>query len=109
MAILIGYAILAISRIFHLNDKPPVLNWRSAVWLPPYLIGMGIIVYVSTFGPGGWLHLWWDMLVVAVFSMIIYFWAMQVGLPAEQIEEMISEVVLPEEEGLAAPEHTEGR
>ncbi|GAB3781694.1 APC family permease [Nocardioides ungokensis] len=109
VAILIGYAILAISRIFHLNDKPPVLNWRSAVWLPPYLIGMGIIVYVSTFGPGGWLHLWWDMLVVAVFSMIIYFWAMQVGLPAEQIEEMISEVVLPEEEGLAAPEHTEGR
>jgi len=101
VAILIGYAILAISRIFHLNDKPPVLNWHAAVWLPPYLIGMGIIVYLSTFGPQGWIPLWWDMAVVGAFSLVIYFWAMQVGLPREQIETMISEVVLPEEEGLA--------
>ena len=101
IAILIGYAILAISRIFHLNDKPPVLNWHAAVWLPPYLIGMGVIVYSSTFGPQGWIPLWWDMVVVGAFSLVIYFWAMQVGLASEQIETMISEVVLPEEEGLA--------
>jgi amino acid transporter len=101
IAILIGYVILAASRIFHLNDKPPVLNWHAAVWLPPYLIGMGIIVYLSTFGPQGWIPLWWDMLVVGAFSTVIYFWAMQVGLSSEQIETMISEVVLPEEEGLA--------
>jgi amino acid transporter len=109
VAILLGYAILAVSRIFHLNDKPPLLNWRAAVWLPPYLIGMGIIVYLSTFGPQGWIPLWWDMVVVGAFSLVIYFWAMQVGLPSEDIEAMISQVVLPEEEGLGAPEAVEGR
>ena len=109
VAILLGYAILAISRIFHLNDKPPVLNWKAAMWLPPYLLGMGAIVYMSTFGPKGWIPLWWDMAVVAGFSLVIYFWAMQVALSSEQIEAMISEVVLPEEEGLGAPEPAEGR
>jgi len=38
--------------------------------------------------------------VVAAFSLVIYYWALQVALSREQIEEMINEVVLPEEEGL---------
>jgi amino acid transporter len=100
VAILLGYVILIVSRVFHLNDKPPVLNWRAAQWLPPYLIGMGVIVYLSTFGPQGAIPLWWDIVVVAAFSLVIYYWALQVALSREQIEAMINEVVLPEEEGL---------
>jgi amino acid transporter len=103
IAILIGYAILAISRIFHLNDKPTHLNWRAASWLPVYLVGMGVIVYVSDFGPVGALGDIAGILVVAVFSVVIYFWAMAVSLSAEEIEEMVNEVVLPEEEGLEMP------
>jgi amino acid transporter len=107
IAILIGYAILGLSRAFNLNDKSPHLHWRSASWLPAYLVGMGIIVYVSNFGPldGPWFGDWVGMLVVAVFSTAIYFWAMQVALPSEEIEEMVNEVVLPEEEGLEMPSH----
>jgi amino acid transporter len=102
VAILLGYVILIANRIFHWNDKPPVLNWRAASWLPPYLIGMGVIVYLSTFGPAGVIPLWWDIVTVAAFSLVIYYWAMQVALSTEQIEEMVNEVVLPEEEGLGA-------
>jgi amino acid transporter len=107
IAILIGYVILAISRIFHLNDHPTHLNWRAASWLPVYLVGIGVIVYVSNFGPlksplfgdlGG-------IAVVAAFSLVIYFWAMAVSLSSEEIEEMVSEVVVPEEEGLEMPAH----
>ena len=36
------------------------------------------------------------MLVVAVFSLAIYFWAMRVALPAEKIEQTISESVVEE-------------
>ena len=51
IAILIGYAILAANLIFNLNDKPVHLNLRGAAWLPVYLVGMGVITYVSSFGP----------------------------------------------------------
>jgi amino acid transporter len=94
IAILIGYAILAANRVLKLNPTAPLLDLRAAVWLPVYLVGMGAIVYLSDFGPlkHPWFPLWWDMLVVAAFSLVIYFWALRVALPAAQIERMIEGV-----------------
>jgi hypothetical protein len=77
---------------------------------------MGAIVYLSDFGPTtsqffgtlgptpNWFPLWWDIVAVAVFSLVIYYWAIAVALSTERIEEMIGEVVLPEEEGIVTPE-----
>jgi hypothetical protein len=42
----------------------------------------------------------WDILVVAAFSLVIYFWAIAVALPAEQIQGMVNQVVVPEEADL---------
>jgi amino acid transporter len=106
VAILIGYVILAVTRVFNWNPRSPQLDLRAASWLPVYLVGMGAIVYLSDFGPmaNPVFPLWWDMVAVAIFSAIIYFWAMAVALPTERIEEMIGDVVLPEEEDMAANE-----
>jgi amino acid transporter len=102
VAILIGYVILGANRIFSLNPVTPVLDWKAASWLPVYLVGMGAIVYLSDFGPlkSPIFPLWWDIGVTAAFSLVIFAWAMRVALPTERIDEMIGEVVLPEEEGL---------
>jgi amino acid transporter len=104
IAILIGYAILAANRVFHLNPTQPVLDWRAASWLPVYLVGMGLIVYLSDFGPlkNPVFPLWWDMLAVAVFSVLVYFWAQRVALPAERIEQTIAESSLQESDALEA-------
>jgi amino acid transporter len=107
IAILIGYVILGISRVFNLNDKSPHLHWRSASWLPAYIVGMGIITYISSFGPmkSPILGDYTSIVATVIFSVAIYYWAMQVALPTEEIEEMVNEVVLPEEEGLEMPAH----
>ncbi|MEU9214614.1 APC family permease [Streptomyces sp. NPDC048415] len=99
VAILIGYVILVANRVFKMNPITPQLDLRAAQWLPVYLIGMGLIVYASDFGPlkHPWFPLWWDMLAVGVFSLAIYYWAMAVALPTEQIQRMVDEVVVPEE------------
>ncbi|MFF4185223.1 APC family permease [Streptomyces sp. NPDC001691] len=99
VAILIGYVILIANRVFKMNPITPQLDLRAAQWLPVYLIGMGLIVYASDFGPlkHPWFPLWWDMAVVAVFSLVIYYWALAVALPSEKIQQMIDQVVVPEE------------
>ncbi|MGZ6829251.1 MAG: APC family permease [Nocardioidaceae bacterium] len=100
VSILIGYGILIANAVFDLNPVKPVYDWKAALWLPPYLVGMGLIVYLSDFGPlkSPIIGLWWDILVVAAFSLVIYFWALSVALPTAQMEEAINAVVVPEEE-----------
>ena len=53
---------------------------------------MGLIVYLSDFGPlsNPVFPLWWDMLAATVFSLAIYYWAGAVALPTERIERMIA-------------------
>ena len=81
--------------LFKLNPTTPLLDVRAAGWLPVYPVGMGLIVYLSDYGPRKhpWFPLWWDMVAVAVFSLLIYLWAMRVALPREKIERLIDEGV----------------
>jgi amino acid transporter len=106
VAIGIGYVILVVTRLFGLNSESPQLDLRAASWLPFYLVGMGAIVYLSDFGPltNPIFPLWWDIVAVGIFSAVIYYWALAVALPTERIEQMIGDVVLPEEEDSAASE-----
>jgi hypothetical protein len=62
-------------------------------------VGLGLIVYLSDFGPLAHpvFTLWWDMLAVAVFSLAIYAWAMRVALPAAKIERLIRNGALSEQ------------
>src|SRR5205823_3151634 len=87
IAILIGYVLLSANRLLRLNPTTPELDLKAAQWLPVYLIGMGLIVYLSDFGPLAhpWFPLWWDMLAVVVFSLVIYYWARTVALPTDKI------------------------
>jgi amino acid transporter len=105
VAILLGYVILGLTRLFHLNTHNPVMQWRAAVWLPVYLVGLGLIDYLSPYGPlkDPVIPLWWDIATVAVFSLLIYYWAMAVALPSAEIERMVNEVVPDEEEALGPP------
>ena len=96
VAIIIGYALIGIGMALD-KDRPP-LHWKAASWLPVYLIGMGIISWqgqyageTSTAAPlnTGHIPFWWDMLVVAGFSLVIYFWAQASRLSREEMLELV--------------------
>ncbi|MEU6350781.1 APC family permease [Streptomyces sp. NPDC047072] len=93
-----GYAWYAVSK--GLPDAPR-LDWKAAQWLPVYLVGMGVISWQGGFGGGrGNIGLWWDILLIAVFSLVIYYWARATASPAEEIERSIDEIVVTD-----APAH----
>ncbi|MFF9405555.1 APC family permease [Streptomyces anandii] len=92
-----GYALYAKSK--GLPDAPR-LDWKAAQWLPGYLLGMGLISWQGGFGGQGHIALWWDMLVVAAFSLVIYYWAKATASAPEEIERSIEEVVVTD-----APAH----
>ncbi|MBO0805388.1 MAG: APC family permease [Nocardiopsaceae bacterium] len=97
--IVIGYVIIGGFMIFD-KQRPPLnaKNWKAASWLPVYLIGMGIISWQGQYDGGAVLPpvntnrigLGWDLLIIAAFSLVIYFWAMAVRLPREEMLALVA-------------------
>ena len=96
IVLIIGYVLIGISMAF--DPQRPPLDWKSAVWLPAWLIGMGIISWQGQYSgapssdkhplpPTNTFHIafWWDILVVAAFSLAIYYWAMYTRLPRDEM------------------------
>jgi amino acid transporter len=110
IVLVIGYVLIGISMAF--DPQRPPLDWKSAVWLPAWLIGMGLISWQGQYSGGGvaapvntgHIGFWWDMLIVAGFSLAIYYWAMYTRLPREEtlllVNRQSGEQELPE-----APRH----
>ena len=94
VVLVIGYILIGISMATD-KQRPP-LDWKSAIWLPAWLIGMGIISWQGQYSGSGDAHplpptntghigFWWDMLIVAAFSVVIYYWAMRTKLPRDEM------------------------
>lgn len=106
VAILIGFVLLGVSFATSSAERRPSLDWPSAVWLWPYLIGLALISYLSSFdihtpssvpyigidGPRNDLKFGWDMLVMALFSVAIYVLAIRFRLPDHCVEEYVGDL-----------------
>jgi amino acid transporter len=81
LAISLGF-IFFIYRYFRDKKTNWQGHWQNAWWLFAYLIGMGIISYLGSFGGGSnILHFGIDFGVIAVFSAIIFIWAVNSAKP----------------------------
>ncbi|MFC5911512.1 APC family permease [Streptacidiphilus monticola] len=102
VAIVIGYAFLGGYAAYAIaKGKPnaPRMDWKAAQWLPVYLVGLGVISYLGGFGGDGTIPLWWDMGLIAVFSLVVYYWAVAVSLRGADIERNIEDVEVVDEGG----------
>jgi len=103
LAIVLGYVLLGgYAWWANATNQPdaPRMDFKAAQWLPVYLLGMGVISAEGGFGGAGNIGLWWDILIIAVFSLGIYYWARATSSKREDIERSIEEVVVTD-----APAH----
>jgi magnesium-transporting ATPase (P-type) len=114
IAIVVGYVLIGIFMYF--DPQRPPLDWRSAQWLPVYLIGMGIISWQGQFSGQSSktplaptntnnLPFWWDMLVVAAFSLAIFYWAQATKLRRAEMLNLVERQSAPEPDMPQVPRH----
>jgi amino acid transporter len=65
---------------------------RSAIWIGPWILGSVIIGALGRYGVGSrsLLPNWIDLLVVIVFSLVIFYWAVSLAMPQSKVAEAVA-------------------
>ena len=102
--IIFGFVVFFVYQSVAPPSRKLRLHWLPASWIPPWLIGIGIISYLGQFPTSkpssGWpfgitllakqdIPFWIDLLVVAAFSLVIYYWAARVAMPREYVAQAV--------------------
>lgn len=109
LAVLAGFVLLALSYLTKANPRRPRIQWRPALWIGPWLGGMALISWLGQFDGRGVIPFWVDIVVVAVFSLVIFVVASRVALTPEQVAAFVAEeeheagLNLPPEQERPAP------
>lgn len=104
VAVIVGVVLLLIGMVTRPASDRPKLDWANGYWIAPWLIGVLVISYFSSFQAGsgtdgipgtrlvggtGSLHFGIDMIVTAVWSLVIYYIAVPVRLTKEKAQQYI--------------------
>jgi hypothetical protein len=78
---------LLFSKYVPTKDVSLAQQIKSSWWLIVYYVMMLIISYIGSFGGGkGILSNPWDLIIIAIGALAIYFWAKYSGLPKAIID-----------------------
>ena len=93
-----------------LKETHGALRLRSAMWIGPWMLGLTLISLWGNYGSDGDGHksaifpgTQWDIIVVAAFALVIFYWAVSLALPSEVVQATIEEdtAKVEEQEALA--------
>jgi amino acid transporter len=92
-AIILGHLVFALTRALTRHARPEPLNWRGAVWIWPWLVGMAVIGLAGRYGRGarGWLPNWVDLLVVIGFALAIFALAIRTSMSSAYVTRAVAE------------------
>ena len=79
----LGYIFLWFYSKF--SRKIDDFSLQQAIWLFPYLVGLGVLSYVGDYGGRHWMSFGIDMVVVALFSLVIFVVAVYCGVSRGQL------------------------
>jgi amino acid transporter len=110
--IAVGFLIFGVYQALIPAERRSILDWRAAQWIIPWLAGLGVIswqgqytsspnkVFGITLNPT--LHIggatptgigkWLDLIIIAVFSLAIYYWAVHVAMSTDKVQAAVADV-----------------
>jgi amino acid transporter len=110
--IVVGFAIFGTYQAFIPAARRSIIDWKAAQWILPWLLGLGIIswqgqytsspdkVFGITLQPtlniGGahphGISEWYDLIIIAVFALAIFYWAVNVAMSHEKVQAAVADV-----------------
>lgn len=75
MALGLGVIVFIIAYFRMDRSAKANMGFRSLIWLLPYFLGLILISYLGAFGGKQLFNFGWDFLVIAIFSIVIFYLA----------------------------------
>ena len=66
------------------------IDWRASSWIWPWLIGITLISLLGEYGGHNVLPNWIDLLVVIAFSLAVFYYAVNVAMAPERVQEAVA-------------------
>ena len=113
--IVVGFVIFGIYQAAIPAGRRTAIEWRSAYWIVPWLAGLGIIswqgqytssvrtVFGLTLNPTMNIGQWWDLGLIAIFSLAIFYAATRSGMPSPKVLQAVEDVEAEASAELATP------
>jgi len=111
----VGFVAFGIYQVSLPAERRTIIDWRAAQWIIPWLIGIAIIswqgrytstpdtVFGITLKPTLRIPNWWDLAVIAAFSLLIYYWAVAVSMARDKVHAAVEDVEAEASVELTAP------
>lgn len=89
--ILIGFALYVLHHYLIAHKSTAEFEWGHIAWLGAWFGGMWILSWFSDIDGGiGILGFWWEVLVVAIWSLIVIELAKRAAVPAEETAQLMA-------------------
>jgi amino acid transporter len=92
VAIFIGRVLFEVTLALTKVEDRPEIDWRASSWIWPWLGGSLIIGWFGQYGAWGNLKIigeGWDALVVTLFSLVIFYFAVSVAMASEKVAAVV--------------------
>ena len=91
VALLAGAMVFVVAKIRE-GASFRELDLRNALWLVPYILGLGALSYYGDFSGGqGLIPFGWDILAATILSIAVFYCASWCRLPGEKTKERVEE------------------
>ena len=88
VAMVLGALLMFLGRARLPEPLRETLQWKAVAWVPVWVGGQVLLTHLggSYVGGNSTIGFYWDMVVVAAFSVAIFYWAVASCLPSNEVE-----------------------
>jgi amino acid transporter len=90
LASILGLIIFAITRLTTRAAERTSLNWKASTWVWPWFVGLLVIGALGRYGGSNKIPDWWDIVIVAVWSLLTYFVAVRLAVTSAEVDAAVA-------------------
>jgi len=90
-AIIVGLVLFLIYFATLSQERRPIMDFRSSAWVWPWLIGLALVSKLGQFDGTSTIPFWWDLILLAIFSLAIYYLAVHLAMDTAKVHAAVEE------------------